>query len=192
MPKISGFSTRVLVALAGVIVAFIGFWGVIAQTCTSMLEVMQHRISELENRALNLHGLKLESDLFIVKLEYELKKQNTELGAIQAYIDRVPVPVWIKRKSESGELVMVMINRAYERRYGISKEAYVGQPDSAVWPPDISKKFMEADLEVLRRKTAIKSFEEVIENGVHKTSVFWKFYIQLPLGEKGVGGIESC
>lgn len=136
--------------------------------------------------------MKLESDLFIVKLEYELQRTHSELAIIQKYIDSMPMPVWIKKKPFEGAPVMVLINEAYEQRYGISKEAYKGRTDREVWPLDIAEGFQKADEEVLRRKTAVKTLEEVIINGQRKTETFWKFYLELPKGEQGIGGLISC
>ncbi len=178
-------------ALITLMIAFLTFWGIQSQTCASSISKLNERIGTLEEKSERLQSLKAKSDLFVVKLEYELERTETRLDVIENYLDALPIPAWIKRRDADGNFRMILINKAYADKYKISKHRYQGSLDSEVWPKDIANKFKIADEKVIMDKSHVRVIEQVIEDGEQKQAVIWKFYVELTHGQ-GVGGVVTC
>jgi hypothetical protein len=71
-------------------------------------------------------------------------------GVFGAIFWTCPYPCWMKAPNGQGDnyWVMAAINRAYEKAFSVSADTYVGQPDTAVWGPEIAAGFRLNDVAV--------------------------------------------
>lgn len=82
--------------------------------------------------------------------ERALQLLTAQDTAIRSFAEAWPAPRWIKLWND-GEphAVMAWLNGSYARWYDIEARDYIGQPDSAVWPPEVCERFRELDLEAI-------------------------------------------
>ena len=176
-----------------VAVAFIAFWSADKKACADHTEQMNDRIQLLEKESRGFISLKNQSDIFALKLEYELNRKETRLNIIEAYLDALPIPAWIKRQRDDGEFEMIMVNQAYVSAYGKSKALYKGRTDAQVWPENMAKIFKVSDDAIIESKGVLRTIQNISDKDGEKQVVVWKFFIELKsINSIGVGGIVVC
>lgn len=174
-------------ALIGAVVAFGSYQVDMANVQTKREANYRQRIESLESRldALQAKLIARSSELAILKAQIQVG--GDPMSALFDYIDGIESPAWIKVwvPSES-EFHMLWINDAYEDRYGVSREYYIGSSDDAVFPSDIVEQYRESDMRVFQRKQFLQTNEPTLEGD----SIFWKWYVPLPGGRDGVAGLQ--
>lgn len=187
---------NILSGIAGSIVALFGVWITvgsnqnIAEThlLSETTSTLFQRIESLEKQLETQRKIDAQSQLLISQLQVEnvaLKSkiidQFDQMGALYSFFQYMPGPAWMKNP----EGVMIWINKAYEKTYGISKLRYEGSTDFEVWPEEVAQQFRDNDLTVLAKKEPITVTETI--NG--EDWVIWKFPVVLDGQIIGIGGV---
>ena len=147
------------------------------------------RMHKQDQTISDLQAQIVRANIKIINLESRLRSSS------DYYIDSIPAPAWIKELNKKGQFVMLMINKAYSKKYGISKRYYAGKRDDQVWPPKIAESFENNDRQVLMKGGSIEFLEEIPQKartkGGGKTELvaLLKFSFELPDGKEGVGGL---
>lgn len=179
-----------LSAIVTLTVGILTAWGVSANNCTSEKKILIQRSDNLQSEVNQLRALKMQSDLNFVSIEHELKRKYTQLQIIEDYIDAMPFPAWVKQYDEKNDTFkMLIINEAYERQYGITKEHYKNKTDFQVWQADVASEYYKNDLKVHSIKGVLKSTEIVDTKGNIQSLTVWKFSVKLPQDFFGVAGL---
>ena len=133
----------------------------------------------------------IKSNLRIIELEAEIRKEVSHESVLRTYIDSLPAPAWIKRSRPNGEFEMYLINKAYSYKYGISKSVYEGKTDRelGLFEETQIKNWERNDRAIYKSGGSIRTTEMVIDNGIKTKIGVWKFSIELPDGDHGVGGL---
>ena len=133
----------------------------------------------------------IKSNMRIIELEAEVRKEVSHDDVLRAYFDSLPAPAWIKRARPNGEFEMYMINSKYSHRYGISKQRYEGKTDRelGVFAANSVSQWAKNDEQVYLSGGSMRTKEYVYKTGIKKTVTVWKFAIELPNGKQGVGGL---
>lgn len=79
----------------------------------------------------------------------EWNKTTRENKLLRVALDLCPWPMWLKRLEQWGgkpAFRMLWINRAYVKRWGISKSDYEGHFDYEVWGEEVGRQFAKNDL----------------------------------------------
>lgn len=121
---------------------------------------------------------------------HDLKESESALQASQerfrAFVDSSPAAVW--SKSESGHYVF--LNRAYQQRFGVRMEDWLGKTDRDVWPEEIADSQRRNDEKALQSTAPIETFEEFVEqDGRPSVWRIIRFVYSDAGGGKYVGGI---
>ena len=102
----------------------------------------------------------LRKDAEITNIQSEKEKLIEEVGRIRSTItqlvytvsnssadlDLVPIPMWFKiYDRDENDFKMVFINRAFEVKYDVTREYYIGEQDKIVWGDTISRIFRQND-----------------------------------------------
>lgn len=127
-----------------------------------------------------------------VELQSMLKDNLTRTDLYQTFLDGLPFPAWIKKKTSTGKFRMVMINNAYAHKFNISKARYQDATDGEVWGAKIAKGFEAADNKVFNSKGYTLTRELFPSDGFGTQPTWhsvWKFSLSLGHGRYGVGGI---
>lgn len=181
---------KFLTAVGSVLVAVIGYSSSLTVTMYKDRQALEARVYDLERIASEQMKLKLEADLVSYKLKYQLEQSFKTIDVIQAYIDAMPFPAWIKKRLASGEFEMMIINRAYAIAFDITKEQYQGKTDADIWPFDISQMYKKLDQKVYDSKKAHCERETVIKKDEARSKVLvCKFPIKIDGQKYGVGGV---
>ncbi len=104
----------------------------------------------------------------------------------RAFMDSSPAMAWAK--DEFGRYVF--LNRAYEQRFGVRLQDWLGKTDFDVWPEETARLFRQHDEKALQAAAPVEAVEEAIESDGSK-SVWWsfKFAYSDGSGERYIGGI---
>jgi PAS domain S-box-containing protein len=78
-------------------------------------------------------------------------------AALRALIDSLKYPVWLKDEDSR----MVVINKAYQKKFGITAKEYEGKTDFDVWDKETAEQFRKNDLEALDKFSHLETFEVV-------------------------------
>jgi two-component system, sensor histidine kinase and response regulator len=108
---------------------------------------------------------------------------------LSAFLDHSPSGMYLKDRN----LMVTMVNRSYERFYGLSADELIGNPVSKWLPKHIADEVDTLDLEILRRGEML-DMEIDVENaeGELRTLIFNKFPIYAADGEiVGIGGVNT-
>ena len=107
--------------------------------------------------------------------------------AQRAFAASWPTPRWIKVWRD-GEPVPVMawLNGAYATWYNVDPHAYIGQPDSVVWPADVCVRYLALDREAIRRAGEVVIGREPTPRGKFPSCLARKFACRAD--ESGVTG----
>jgi diguanylate cyclase (GGDEF)-like protein/PAS domain S-box-containing protein len=81
---------------------------------------------------------------------------------LQALLDSLPVPVFVKRPN--GEVVLV--NKAWEETMGVASTDFAGGVGDSIFPPDQIAEFLERDQQALRTQGTI-SYQKIYWNPLH-------------------------
>lgn len=75
----------------------------------------------------------------IVQLVYTVSNSSADMSII-------PIPIWYKIYDRADDTFnMVFINDAFEKKYNVSREKYIGENDKIVWGDSLAKIFYEND-----------------------------------------------
>lgn len=127
-----------------------------------------------------------------VELQSKLKDNITRTDLYQNFLDGLPFPAWIKRRTPEGTFRVVMINNAYAQQFNITKARYEGVTDAEVWGEEIARGFQDADNKVFNSKGFTLTRERFPSKGRGSKAEWhsiWKFSLSLGHGRYGVGGI---
>lgn len=95
---------------------------------------------------------------------------------------------------------MQWINAQYSVQWNIYPHRYEGQLDSAIWPPDVARAFVEHDRRVIAERVVLETTEEVPDiagdlRSTRRIWRIWKFPIFDPRPDSddviGVGGFAA-
>lgn len=143
------------------------------------------------SRALPVVGLQGEMQWFGTATDiHDLKVSEFALQESQerfrAFMDSSPAMAWAK--DEHGRYVF--LNRAYEQRFGVRLQDWLGKTDFEVWPEEMACLLRRNDEKALQAVAPIETFEEAIEQD-GRQSLWWsfKFVYSDRSGGKYVGGI---
>lgn len=174
---------------------------VIAQVNAQGKEIAELR---LENKAIR-DALK-ERDLEVIALKsqlafYQLQGKDvfSRIDSIQRFVDGLPWVVWVKGvqvNSVTGEYEFpaVIINRAYEDRYKISRHLYIGRTvfDVPNWSDDAASKFHDADRRLYETKISQFNrtcFPDAADPKFTVCTEAARFYVLLDDGTELLGGV---
>ena len=154
------------------------------KTLVMQYEGQQKRMGEMQAQI-------IKSNLRIIELEAEIRREVSHEDVLRSYIDSLPAPAWIKRARSNGEFEMYLINKAYSYKYGISKGIYEGRTDRelGLFEEAEIRNWELNDRAIYQSGGSIRTTEMVIDNGVKTQVGVWKFAIELPGGDQGVGGL---
>jgi PAS domain S-box-containing protein len=93
---------------------------------------------------------------------------------LQTVLDNIPDIVWLK--DENG--VYLMVNEAFAKMCGRSKESVMGCLDSDLWPPELAEKYIMDDREIVRNGKQRLLEEIVVDGGGQKR---WVETIKTPI-----------
>ncbi|HWB13436.1 MAG TPA: PAS domain S-box protein [Pirellulales bacterium] len=123
----------------------------------------------------------------------DITEQKLKAAALQeseerfaAFMDHSSAIAWAK--DEQGRLVY--FNKAYESRFQMKREDWLGKTDFDLWPPEIAQQFRENDRKVLAGGVPISVTEESRRGG--SALAYWmvaKFPYRDRHGNHYVGGI---
>lgn len=126
-------------------------------------------------------------------VERKLKKLINDHRQMDSFFDG-PVPCWLKLHDPSTQtFTMERINEGYEDATGISRAAYKGQDDRAVWLDKSAEVFRKNDLHVTKTRHTIQ-VEELCQNpqtGTAQYAVGWKWPYILRGTVRGVWGMAN-
>lgn len=89
----------------------------------------------------------------MVQFVYTISNGSSDLSSI-------PIPVWYKiYDREADKFTMVFINRAFERKYNVSRETYIGEHDKIIWGDSIGDIFEKNDRKAFWSRTPIYAME---------------------------------
>ncbi len=132
------------------------------------------RALEAENQQLKLQ--QLESRQKILTLQSQLSETHSETRLLEAYLEALPGPAWIKR----ADGVMRYINIKYEQKYQVSRLHYVGKSDYEVYEKAVADRFRENDKKVYENKRGKIFKESITKDGIdYGTKYFWKSPIMI-------------
>jgi len=104
----------------------------------------------------------------------------------QAFMDSSPALAWAK--DEYGRYVF--LNRAYEQRFGVRLQDWLGKTDFEVWPEELARFYKQNDEKAFHSAAPIEAVEESIEaDGRHCVWWIFKFVYSDGRGGRHVGGI---
>ncbi len=131
-----------------------------------------------------------EKESHIVDLLTRLQDKTDELGVLEALLDGLPFPAWIKQVNEKGKIEIVMINEAYTVHFGLTKSKARGKTNFDLFPHDEAQRYEKNDWLVIESQDYIKKVEPVSIKGVKKEILVYKFMIMLPEDITGIGGVS--
>jgi PAS domain S-box-containing protein len=125
--------------------------------------------------ATDIHDLKVS--------EFALQESQERF---RAFMDSSPALAWAK--DEYGHYVF--LNRAYEQRFGVRLQDWLGKTDFEVWPEEMARVLRQNDEKALQSDAPIEAFEESVESDGRKF-VWWsfKFVYTDARGVRYIGGI---
>lgn len=164
------------------------------QESTESVDIYKAMAMQVESQRKQLGEMQaqiIKSNMRIIELEAEVRKEISHEEVLRAYIDSLPAPAWIKRARPNGEFEMYMINTKYSHRYGISKSRYEGKTDKelGVFAVNSVSQWAKNDEEIYLSGGSMRIKEYVYKSGIKKVVNVWKFAIELPDGKQGVGGL---
>lgn len=107
---------------------------------------------------------------------------------LHAILDNTPAIVYLK--DPAGRYLLV--NRAYEKAFGVSEEQVIGQPSEMIFPAETVARFRANDRQVLERRSPFQFEEQAPVGGVERTFLSVKFPVCDPRGEPfAVCGIST-
>ena len=141
---------------------------------SAQVETLKCRVAELEETAADR-----------IRVADALRLSEARLRAI---MDHAPTEIFLV----DGEGRYVLINKEFERRYGLTEEQVIGKTMGEFFPADITAEFTAQDRETFESGRVVVK-EQVIEyGGVVHTDLEIKFPIVDLTGETvGVGGIAT-
>ena len=82
----------------------------------------------------------------IIKVRESLIQLVYTISDTSADLSLIPIPIWFKiYDREKDQFSMVYINDAFERKYNVSRERYIGNNDQIVWGDSLAQVFYEND-----------------------------------------------
>lgn len=148
--------------------------------------------SQINRLELKLDKISQENEVLqtqVNELQISQIKNNQNQLLFANSIDNLPFPYWVKSK----EGRMILLNKAFEDRYLISKGLtrldYIDKTDYDVWSAKEALSFRQADLNVMRKKIPIANVEIIEINGKRVRLEVLKFPIFFNKEVIGVGGI---
>lgn len=191
--SLAGIAPHALTAAVTLGVAWFGLVGVSSDNLDERLRVAFDRIDTLEQQVTTMRVELLECMSRNLQLEQKVSSVIDTKAVLQSYLDSLPHPAWIKRvEIENGKPVMKMwmLNRAYEREYGVGRLQYVDKTDFEIWPEATAQEFYENDLLIYSRRQSM-SYTETFTNdrGAEITRTAFKFALALPNDVLGIGGM---
>jgi len=186
----SSSSKSGLIAAIPIVLALVTMTGAQIKECNAERAALLRRADDYRIAYEDQKERHREAAIKILDMTYQLKHNFDRLAIIQRYIDSFPLPMWIKEYNpDRNEFRMLMINRAYEQRFNVSRDRYVGLTDFQLWPEEIAAEYFRHDLKVYEEKNTMKKDETVLMDGKKMQSRIWKFSVRLPFDQFGVGGI---
>ena len=89
----------------------------------------------------------------ITQLVYTISNSSSDL-------DLIPIPMWYKiYDREEDTFMMVFINSAFEKKYDVTRERYIGEQDKIVWGDTISKIFRQNDEKAFYSRNPVWALE---------------------------------
>lgn len=178
--------SKIIAALATIIVALLGFLGIMTSAAQQDRKLLQDQINIMTSRIDKLVKDNIKERRLVLELKLELRQVNTKQKILQGFIDSVPLPMWTK-DLDGAVFRMSMINKAYEKYFDRSKIEYEGRTDFDVYPEGIAREFQKSDWRVYNSRRHVCRPENMPEG---RTVDVCKFPVLVGADEKiGVGGI---
>ena len=182
----------IITNLCTLLAAYMMFTGTVDKNDNELLANMWERQAIMEKANSDLMSKVMTLGVQNVELQARLRDNITRTDLYQVFLDGLPFPAWIKQRNSEGVFVMVMINTAYEHRFGVSKARYEGSTDEEIWGAEVSQGFFISDNDVFVSKgyTLTREYFPSTAGGSDPAwySV-WKFSLKLGDNKYGVGGV---
>lgn len=135
-----------------------------------------------------------DTDRTLAELERALSDANARIAALKRtqadlreLVDRAPAAMFLRDQNGRTRVV----NRAYERRYGVSREAVEGKTLAQIFPPAQAERYARHDSAVIDRGSLVEEEIDVEVDGERRVFVSSKFPIWRGGGTSpSIGGIE--
>lgn len=89
----------------------------------------------------------------IIQLVYTISNSSADMSII-------PIPLWYKIYSrEDDTFHMVFINDAFEKKYGVTREKYIGESDKIIWGDSLGEVFYRNDKRAFWSRNPIWALE---------------------------------
>jgi len=170
-----GWFVQIAISLISSLAVLAGAWfsvqgGVSSSTAladSSRLESAFKRIEYLETDmreqqiTSNAKIVELTSQVF--RLQAQLNKDLNVVKLFEQFMDGLPFEAWLKEVKYDKEgkpiISMLAINRMYEYSFDVTRNRYKGAKDEEIWGEATADTFRKSDLQVLRRKSSLISYE---------------------------------
>lgn len=121
------------------------------ETLVAENQALRNELSEMRNELDDMQNQLAAANAVITQMQADRADADTDVHEVlTSYYENIPLPAWLKKFEDDGQLRMVFINDAYAQMFGVSKLRYEGRTDSEVWGPAIAEVFREKDERVLR------------------------------------------
>ncbi|HWT91760.1 MAG TPA: PAS domain S-box protein [Solirubrobacteraceae bacterium] len=137
-----------------------------------------------------VHFLRTLANLLASALERARTEEEvgTSRAQLRAILDNTPAPIYLK----DVEGRMLVVNRAYERLFGLAPGAAVGTTDADVFTPEDALRVRANDARVIAGRAPMELEEEVLTPRGLRTFLSLKFPMLDERGEPyGVGGVST-
>ena len=193
--------TSIITSLAVLAGGWFGLLGQASNADAKRLEAAFKRIEYLETEmrqqqaSSNTKIIELTSQVF--RLQSQLDKNLNILDMFEKFMDGLPFEAWLKEvyydDNGNPKFRMLLINKQYEFKYGVSRIRYRGATDVQVWGGRISKEVKEHDLEVLYTKSSKVFYERYPPNSLNDKDgtkkMVVRVYLELIDGKQMIFGM---
>ena len=186
---------HLLNSLCTLLVAWLALAGDVVQQHDDTLAVAYERIDKLESQVDALRAELTASHSRHLELLSQLRLGLDPMVVLENFIDPLPQPAWIKEvvthADRDPDFRMLVVNRAYEDEYGVTRALYEGKTDFEVglWPLAVAQAFHENDLDIWKKKGSGQYEETFPKLGIMVTRHVVKYLVPIPGGRFGVAGV---
>lgn len=148
---------------------------------------------------IDLRKLRRDQDAKAEEIKHGLRVSIAKLnGGLVHVLDGLPYAAWVKQEQiidvgtprERRVFIMLHINEAYEKLFGIALHQYQGREDSAVWSADIARAFRNNDIHILDKgEREIVTEPVVVKDGDSEEQECLMQFIKLPIVNGPLRGV---
>jgi PAS domain-containing protein len=123
--------------------------------------------------------------------KYDLDATDRTIETTREVLNQTDAPAWVKQLNNEGDLVFVIVNRAFTENYGLTEEQALGKTDLEInIDKTLAQQYIDDDWKVLESgKPYDNTIRYIAPHG--KTFIMRniKYRITFPDGSLGVAGM---